>query len=109
MRRTREEWAQHVGRWRASGLTGAAYCEAETLKLSKLRYWSSRLLKEEKESAKRTGFARVRRRTQEVSREKLPPVAPLRVWCGDMKVEVPSGFDAATLTRLLDVLRGASR
>lgn len=109
MRQTREEWAKHVGGWRASGLTGAAYCEAEKLKLSKLRYWSSQLLKEQKASAKRTGFARVRRQTQQVSREKLPPVTPLQVWCGEMKVEVPSGFDAATLSRLLNILRGAGQ
>ena len=104
MKPTREEWAKHIARWRASGVTGAAYCEAENLKLSKLRYWSSQVRKEAKGSAGRSGFARVRRRSQ-----KEAPMTPLQVWCGEMKVEVPSGFDAATLSRLLDVLRGESR
>ena len=76
------------------------------MKLSKLRYWSQRLRKEERERAQaqkaKQGFARVRRRR---TKESAAVAEPLRVCLGDVKVEVPAEFDASTLCRVLKVLR----
>ena len=36
-------WAEHVRRWRSSGLTRAAYCAEHGVKAATLSYWAWRL------------------------------------------------------------------
>jgi len=81
-----------------------AYCEANGLKVSAMRYWSGRQLKKERQGVS-ANFAKVRRRHG----AKEP--ASLCIVVGDARVEVSPSFDAGTLRRALEVLRtfGAGR
>jgi hypothetical protein len=45
MKHDREFWTRHVGQWRASGLTQAAYCRRHRLLKGTLGYWASVLKK----------------------------------------------------------------
>jgi hypothetical protein len=45
MKHNREFWIQQVERWRASGLTQAAYCRRHRLLKGTLGYWASILKK----------------------------------------------------------------
>jgi hypothetical protein len=49
MKHNREFWTRHVGRWRDSGLTQAAYCRRHRLLKGTLGYWAS-ILKKPKRS-----------------------------------------------------------
>ncbi len=92
----RSDWARHIGAWRESGESGPKYCEREGLKVSALRYWVGRL--KELEPAGAPGrLARVRRKGGQEG-------TLLRIHVGGAAVEVPVGFDAKTLARVLDFL-----
>ena len=45
MKHDREFWTRHVGQWRGSGLTQAAYCRRHRLLKGTLGYWASDLKK----------------------------------------------------------------
>lgn len=101
-------------------MTAAEYCRRHGLASSTLRYWNRRLEREAAaaglDAAVRGGtgsvpIARVRRRASRADRDvKGMPGGALVVRVGSIAVEVVPGFDAATLSRVLDVLatRGAA-
>jgi hypothetical protein len=43
---TRDQWRQHIGIWRASGTSQAAYCREHSLSSSAFQYWKGRLERE---------------------------------------------------------------
>jgi hypothetical protein len=92
----REPDAQHaLGAWQASGLSLAAFARQHGLQVQRLRRWKQRLLEEPKTNEAR--FVRL------VVREDAEP-KPLRLHIGQLVIEVPNGFDADALLRLVDVL-----
>ena len=108
-RSTRDEWREHVARWRASGLTAETYATKAGLKPPTFKWWRWQLSKERARSA---AMARRPKSAPTTStpitfveiatslvREPLEVVLPSR-----HRVRVPDAFDAATLDRLLDVL-----
>ena len=42
-RKSREQWAAHVGAWRSSGQTLREYCERHDLVLGTMSYWTSQI------------------------------------------------------------------
>ncbi len=92
----RTDWARHITTWRESGESGPKYCEREGLKISALRYWAGRLKELEGAPCR---LARVRRKGG-------PDGKSLRIHVGGAALEVPVGFDAKTLARVLDLLGG---
>jgi len=42
-RKSREQWAEHVGAWRSSGQTLREYCERHDLVLGTMSYWTSQI------------------------------------------------------------------
>jgi len=98
-----------------SGSSARAYCEERKLKVSSLRYWSGRIgrddggevgVAEEAFADAPTAFAKIRRRKEKAVDE--PKSGSIRLLVGEVAVEVPVGFDAETLRRLLEVLGGGS-
>ena len=47
----REHWRRIVGRWRASGLSQAAFCRRQDIPVWKLAWWRKRLKRQGEESA----------------------------------------------------------
>jgi hypothetical protein len=104
-RRTRAQWRALVAGYEASGVSQRAFCERRGVALSTFRYWRARL--------ERT--AREERPALPQALQLLPvqivadPAAGtdsgivLRAGAG-VRIEVASGFDAATLQRVLATL-----
>ena len=127
VRATRKEWARRVALWKRSGLTAKEFSAREGLKASTLSYWSWKLeslrgaaQKEEAEHEK--GGAAERRQSPKRKRGVgvytrddflgfelvAPPASGAEleiVVDGALRVRVPSGFDEATLRRVVGVLR----
>ena len=106
----RDAWAARVASWTASGLPLSEFAERNGVNESTLRWWKDRL-----------GFATremQRGRASKALTKKAPP--PLTfveltdtsedqieiVLPSGVRVRVRRGFDSATLTQLLAVLRG---
>jgi hypothetical protein len=95
-------WQKQIELWRRSGLKKAAFCRENNLSRWTFHYWNKRLKSDAEEA---------------VSFVKLPAIAiasvraaAISVKLGDYySVEVKSDFEAATLSRLLDVLEKRSR
>jgi len=85
------QWRGTVGRWRDSGVSGAAFCQDEGLREWQFRYWVKRIVELDDPGA---GFARVA-----ASGSGLRLALP-----GGLRLEVDPGFDDATLKRFLAAL-----
>lgn len=99
---TRAEWRRHVAEWQASGLTCGEYAGRVGVKPNMLGWWKWKLgCEPEPEPEPRPeGIPFV-----EITPFTLAPSDPrFEVTIGDMTVQIPSGFDADALHRLLDVL-----
>ena len=91
---TGSEAAELVSAWRLSHQALPDWCAAHGIDGRSLRYWADRL------SSPTTI------RMVEVT-VPVPPRAPtLRVSLDDLTIEVPDGFTAETLARVLAVVRG---
>jgi hypothetical protein len=109
MQLTKEQWTRHVEAWRSSGSSAREYCQGRALKVSGLRYWSSRIRREAGQALNETfegaRFAKVRTTKGAKGRVRSSPPSPLLVHVGEVRVEVAGDFDADTLRRVLEVLR----
>ena len=99
------EWTRILGRWKASGLSGRAFCGREGLGEPVFYSWKRKLgLREE------TGGRRPRTRSAPPFRfvpveVKPGPGAALELaLSGGRILRIPADFDAAALARLLPVL-----
>lgn len=123
-----QQRAKWVERWKDSGLTAKEFAAEAGLKVSALYYWSSQLSARERRCSDRrsenTEPPMLSRATDAPKLAKQPatpsphfvelPIAAvtrapamLELMLGDVHVRVPSGFDEATLTRVVRVLGGA--
>ena len=111
-RRSREQWQVLIRDWPGSGLTVAQYCERQGISVANFLRWQDRLRRESAE-----GVERLRRGPTEpirflpvhLSAALEPPRADpalTLVFAGGVRLEVVPGFDAATLQRVVQVLRG---
>ena len=94
-RTTERVWAARVDRWRASGLTVAAFARAKGLNAVTLGLWKRRLA--QRETAESVTFVELPN-GQPASR----PAFVLDL--AGCRVEVAADFDAEALTRLLTVV-----
>jgi hypothetical protein len=95
-RRTEETWAKRVAAWRASGETAEAFAVGKGYEGSTLRWWSSRLGRDEA-----SGFLRL------VPKASVAEVdAGLVVEVGRARVRVKAGFDRALLAEVIAALGG---
>ena len=103
------EWTRILDRWKQSGLGGPTFCRREGLSQPLFYSWKRKLrLREEA----KTATPRLRRRGLQFVPIEVKPTAtaaPLELDLGGGRiVRIPSGFDAAALTRLLAVLEGCA-
>mgnify|MGYP006271876415 CR=1 FL=1 len=109
-RGSRVQWRQWVEGWPSSGLTQQAYCERHGIAVASLRRW--RGIFQAERTGGSGGDAAVERAhrvpVRLVDDEPGPSPALTLVLADGVRLEIGRGFDAATLTRLLDVLRPAA-
>jgi transposase-like protein len=109
-RHTREHWRGLVGGWAGSGLTQAQYCDRHGISAASFYRWRE-VFRQEREAS--GGW--VARRGEEpvhllpvqvlAARDGAGEESALRlVFSGGVRLEVSTGFDAATLARVVAVL-----
>ena len=101
--------------WRASGESAQKFAEGRDYTVHMLRYWARRIAEEAAASSEPSiRLARVVRAPAEAaalpSATTRPPVgAALVLEVGGARVQVPAGFERATLRAVLEVLRESER
>jgi transposase len=121
-RTSRAEWAKRVERWRESGLSAKEYAAETGVKASTLSYWSWRLkASDEPEGGRSKAPEPVAARRKEsraadgatarfveLSATASAPTPALElVLSSGIRVRVTSGFDEATLTRMVRALEAS--
>lgn len=92
----RQYWQAHMEAWQQSGQTRGAYCEQHGLNLKTFAYWRHRF-KTENTAVKLV----------QLPAEALPAGPALRVVVDNrIAIEVSDGFTPATLTRVIEAVRG---
>jgi hypothetical protein len=96
-------WRQVIRRWRKSGLTAGAFCLENRLSQARLYAWQRTLAQRD---AQAVAFAQVQVLADESSNPFSAPVAAVfeLVLANRRVLRIGTGFDAATLRRLLPVL-----
>lgn len=103
--KTREKWRRRVSAWLASGLSRETYAAQHELNARTLAWWRWKLSSEGVELPTETPpFVEVTGALVEFTAEAGRDAEPLQVRMAGVVVDVPVGFDAPTLSRLLDVL-----
>ena len=99
MRETEAKWAARVEAWRRSGESATVFATGKDFSASGLRYWKSRLLRQEvaKGEVRIARVARPARATESID-------TPIVVERGAARIGVRRGFDADTLRGVLEVL-----
>ena len=99
----RSYWSAHIKAWKSSGLSQAEYCRVYNLKSNAFTYWKGRF----KEITNPHGLIPV----QLLEETQLPelPSPHLIIRMGNtLSIEVPDGFDASTLAKVMEILKGAT-
>jgi len=94
-----QRWLAHIDSWKRSGLTQKAFCQQHGLGLASFRRWRAIAMREGKpaESSVVT-FLPVN--------VVEPGAADLTVVINDsLRIEIPAGFDLATLRQVVQVLQ----
>ncbi|GMA49401.1 hypothetical protein GCM10025857_31090 [Alicyclobacillus contaminans] len=94
----RESWRERVAAFRASGLSGAAWCAANQVKEHQLWYWVRQFRVESTSPSSSPRFLPVQ------FREATATEAPLLVRVGKVAIEVHAGYDAELLLQLVRTL-----
>jgi hypothetical protein len=95
-RTTRDEWSRRVLRWRASGLTAREFASREELNAATLRWWSSRLGRDQRPAGKFVDVTALVPRAPDASLEVVVR--------GGMRIRVSRGFDAELLRAVVAAL-----
>jgi len=97
----RQEWASRIEDYRSSGLTMAAWCEANGFTIDNLKYWLYKRPKSSETSSRTTHFVPV---AVTNSSDDLPSTSSLVVRIGHASIEVQNGFDPALLRQVIQAL-----
>jgi hypothetical protein len=109
-RRSREQWQELVEEWRDSGLTCKQFAKGIGARPSTLSWWKWRLGgTSEVPQGHQTPvnpfmFLEVGTALRTDTCGEVEETRQLQLTIGGYRVSVPSGFDSATLSRVLDVL-----
>jgi transposase-like protein len=105
-RRSREQWRRLVEGWAQSGLTQQAYCDRHGISLGSLYRWRA-IVREDDAGGGPTEPLRLV--PVELIGERREEAKGLTLVLADgVRIEIGADFDAATLRRVLGVLREAA-
>jgi hypothetical protein len=97
----RRRWLARIQSWKDSGLTQKAFCQQHGLGLASFRRWRAIVMRE----GKPTDSSVVRFLPVNVV---APGTANLSVVINDsLRIEIPAGFDLATLRQVVQALQAA--
>ncbi len=107
----RARWTERVEQWKQSGLTAREYAAQAGLNAGTLCYWKWRLSRDARTQT--TSTATRRRRSRQ---PKFVELAPMSVIDERIEIElsnghrlrVPASFDAEALSRLVEIVGGAT-
>lgn len=94
-----QQWLGHIERWRASGLSKAAFCRQESLSVARFHYWWRVI---EQSASQRT-----QRRSHFVPVRLTEPLGGLRVQVGDVVLSCSEAVSAQQLSGWVKALRSA--
>lgn len=101
---TATKWRQRVAGWRASGETAETYSTGRGFEASTLRYWVSRLRREDRVAGPVVRLAKVVR-APSTQRDEVPRgTAVIELLDVHVRITVASDTDRAVLAMVLDVL-----
>ena len=89
-------WHNHIKQWLRSGLSQAAYCRKNDLKIKSFTYFKSRLNKKNLP----VQFVQI-----PIEQLQAPSFLKLNI-SSSFQIEIPDGFSQSTLTQVLQVLGG---
>ena len=97
----RQRWLAHIESWKRSGLTQKAFCQQHGLGLASFRRWRAIAMREGRpEGSSVVTFLPVN--------VVEPGTADLTVVINDsLRIEIPVGFDLATLRQVVQALQAA--
>ncbi|ANB60020.1 IS66 family insertion sequence element accessory protein TnpA [Anoxybacteroides amylolyticum] len=98
------EWTSRVEEYRTSGLTMAAWCEAQGISIHQLKYWLNRLKRlsdSSRTNASTMGWVPV---TVTSSPENQNPDPGVVIRIGQVSIEVANGFDPQLLRQVVQTL-----
>lgn len=104
-----ESWAEHVRRWRSSGLTRAAYCAEHGVKAATLSYWAWRLDKVQRAVAAPAPMAsafvpvQVAAGTVPIQAATVPMLVEVS-YSGGLRLGLPAGIDVVWAAALVKAL-----
>ncbi len=97
--RNRQRWLEHIQAWNQSGLTQKAFCAQHHLGLASFQRWR-RVFMTEAQSTKASQMTFIPVNVIE------PSVSCLTLLFNDnLRVEIPVGFDSATLRQVVQALQ----
>ncbi len=95
----RQRWFERIQDWKHSGLTQKVFCEQHQLGLASFQRWRTIVMREG-ESEPSSAMTVLPLHITE------PRASSLALLLGDdLRIEIPVGFDAATLKQLVQTLR----
>ena len=106
-RTPRAIWEKRVERLRDSELTDVEYAAEIGVNVNTLRSWKWKL-RDEKRARRRSKLSRRGQAKRPTFVEVAAPATTIELVVGGIEVRVPDGFDVATLSRVVAVLRAAS-
>jgi len=108
MESRRKAWGERVAGWRRSGLTAKEYAARIGVNAGTLAHWAWRLGDEQREQrGQRTARAAAAAAVIEVVGRQGGGAQGFELRLeGGRQLQIPASFDAAALTRLLEVLEG---
>ena len=100
------EWENHLGSWKRSRLSKAAYCRQKEISYHAFNYWKKRLEKPKPPSP--IILVKLAETETITASFQQPPVtfqSPIRFWVKDFCIEVADNFSKISLVQLIETLR----
>lgn len=101
-------WREMIAGQAASGLSVRAWCLRHEVSEASFYAWRRELARRDAATDVVPRFAEVVVRDQREEAASEANERPLQIYLDDVRIEVPTGFDPATLHAVLQLLRGAS-
>lgn len=99
-------WQQRIQDWEASGLTQITFCRQHNLNYESFKKWRQRLPADPSSSQRLRLVPIATSANQHVAATAVDHPKPLTVHIGDLRLDVPQGFDPNLLVQVVRTLQG---
>jgi hypothetical protein len=102
LKEKRQQWAEHIRNWSESGKSQKQYCKERGLKLYLFYYWNRKFKEKRKAQVRLVPVG-----MHPIKVHQSESTTSLVLILKQYKVEICTGFDSATLGRVIQVLEQA--